>query len=360
MCPEVGYERSPGDSDYASDTAQGGANLRQLRSLTASAMSPWADEAESHVRDWVRSFGLVRSDRAKERFDKTAAGALAARVYASAVSPFKLILGAEWIGWLFLLDDQLDEGDVGRNPAATRAFLRPLAESLHDGLADGSPVGSPLRGSLRDIRRRVMSVMPTSWREIFNNHVAEYMKGCEWEAANRAQGRVPGLAEFPSQRRTAGAIWPSLDLLEFVTDGPLPDRVRSEPVFAELCRAAADVVCWTDDVMTVDKERARGDVHNLVIVLEHETGCTADSAVVRAEQRIDSRLGDFIEYECRLAKILSLADADAAARRAAELYLAGLRNWMRGHLEWGISTIRYNSVEQTATNAVPSYLERLQ
>jgi terpene synthase-like protein len=346
-----GYEYPADPNEYA---------FRHLKSLVAPAVSPWAHEAESHARGWVREFGLVRSDCAKERFDKTAAGELAARVYASAVSSLKLAAAADWIGWLFFLDDQLDEGHVGRDPAAAHAFLQPLAESLCDKPANWPPVGSPLRAALSDIRRRMLPAMPVAWQGRFTRHVADYLNGCEWEAANRAHGRVPCLDEFPSRRRTAGAIWPSLDLLEFVTDAPLPDRVYGDPLFAEMCEAAADVVCWTDDLLTLDKERACGDVHNLVIVLERATGCTTTVAMMRAAHQIDSRLADFMRCECRLEEMFGRIRADDAVQVAAQKYTAGLRNWMRGHLDWGLHTIRYHSVERTTTGLAPAYLEMLQ
>jgi hypothetical protein len=349
--PGPGYEYHAEPGEYT---------FRHLKSLMAPAVSPWVHEAESHARGWVREFDLVRSDRAKERFDKTAAGDLAARVYASAVSPLKLTTAADWIGWLFFLDDQLDEGHVGRDPAVARAFLQPLAESLYESPANWPPDGSPLRAALSDIRRRVLPAMPVAWQGRFNRHVADYLNGCEWEAANRAHGRVPRLDEFPSRRRTAGAIWPSLDLLEFVTDAPLPDRVYGDPLFAWMCEAAADVVCWTDDVLTLGKERARGDVHNLVIVLEHATGCTTTVAMMRAAHQIDSRLADFMRCQGRLEEMLGRIGADDSVQVAAKKYAAGLRNWMRGHLDWGLHTVRYHSVEHTATGLAPTYLEMLQ
>jgi Terpene synthase family 2, C-terminal metal binding len=67
--------------------------------------------------------------------------------------------------------------------------------------------------------------------------------------------------------RTAGAMIPTFDLIEFVHDLDLPVQLRVHPLYFDLVASAADVVCWTDDLVTVDKEMAHGDVHNLVIVL---------------------------------------------------------------------------------------------
>ena len=106
--------------------------------------------------------------------------------------------------------------------------------------------------------------MPADWRATFAWDFFDYLCGCEWEAENRAQGLVLE-AEFLRKRRDAGAIWPSLDLLEDAA-GVLLAGPRDVPLLAAARTACADVVCWTDDLLTVGKERAHGDVHNLVIL----------------------------------------------------------------------------------------------
>ncbi len=347
------------------DLASGNTDLGQttlpyrLRSLTASPMSPWVDEAESHTRNWVRSFGLVRSERAKERFDCMAAAGLAARSYASAVGQSDLAIATDWISWLFLLDDQLDEGSVGRDLMAASKLLRPLAKSLAEQPARRSRYDSPLQAALDDLWSRMAPSMPATWRARFIRDFADYLSGCEWEVANRASGRIPSLEEYPPGHRRTGALWPALDMLEFVTHDPLPDLVYSNPLFAELRNATADVVCWTNDVLTVDKERARGDVHNFVIVLEHTTGCTTDTATAQVAQYIDRRLTDFMERERRLPDLLDAMRLEESTRHTVNRNVAGLRDWMRGHLDWGLETLRYHSVEHTAAGVEPSYLERL-
>jgi hypothetical protein len=69
----------------------------------------------------------------------------------------------------------------------------------------------------------------------------------------------------------------SFDLIEFVHDLDPPVQSRVHPLYLDLVTAAADVVCWTDDLVTVEKEIARGDVHNLVIVLVHYESCSVDA-----------------------------------------------------------------------------------
>ena len=332
-----------------------------------SPVSAWTEQAEAAVREWTVAFGLTRSACARDRFARTAAGALAGRVYATAIDPDRLETVTAWIGWLFLIDDQLDEGETGRDLRLVRERLRPFialatemmgrrAARRQDGVAKAGPAGEPssrlpLVSALRDIWYRVGGRMTENWRAVFARHYLGYLSGCEWEVANRARGRIPPLHEFVPNRRHAGAIWPSLDLLEYAADAPLPDALRSHPLLLEARTACADVVCWSDDLLTVDKERAHGDVHNLVIVLEHQTGCDEQTAFDKAGERIASRIADFNALR---QKILAMNIGDDTGD-ALDRYIEGLHHWMQGHLDWGLQTIRYDA---NAAVGVP-YLEDL-
>ncbi len=320
-----------------------------------SPVSVWAGQAEAWARQWVASFGLTRSAVARDRFAKTAAGALAGRVYATAVDPDRLETATAWIGWLFLIDDQLDEGETGRDLRLVRERLRPFTALATEMMGcvplrrqydvwGAGPAGEPssrlpLVSALRDIWYRLADQMTANWRARFARHYLGYLSGCEWEVANRACDRVPSIHEFLPNRRHAGAIWPSLDLLEYVADAPLPDDVHSHPLLLDARTACADVVCWSDDLLTVDKERAHGDVHNLVIVLEHQTGCDERTALKTVIERIESRIADFNALRERI----SATDLGEHAGDALDRYIEGLHHWMQGHLDWGLQTIRYDA-----------------
>jgi hypothetical protein len=327
----------------------------------ASPVSPWTAQVADDVQEWAVSFRLIRSEAARIRFRETAPAELAGRVYATAVDADRLKTATAWIGWLFLIDDQLDEGATGKEPGLARERLGPfgtMAARMAAEPVSGEPPGAqppeaapPLLAALADIWRRISVHMPAPWRAVFARHFSDYLAGCEWEAANRARGRVPAEAEFLSRRRDAGAIWPSLDLLEFTADAPITGELGGHPLLAEARTACADVVCWTDDLLTARKERAHGDLHNLAFVLEQATGCAPRTALEMVARRIEDRLGEFRDLRRRILA----ADTGANARYELYCHLEGLEHWMRGHLEWGLRTIRYG----TDTVASADYLEDL-
>ncbi len=58
----------------------------------------------------------MHRDSARERFEQADFGAFVGMVYPTADSE-NLDLVADWFVWLFLVDDQLDDGHLGRSPS---------------------------------------------------------------------------------------------------------------------------------------------------------------------------------------------------------------------------------------------------
>ena len=125
-----------------------------LRKLGAgpAPVSPWTAQAETHVEEWAAEFGLIRSAAAWSRFRATAPGELARPGLRDRRRPARLAAVTAWIGWLFLIDDQLDEGATGRDPALARDRLRPFADMAAGPSAETGRDGAGTGGARR--RRR--------------------------------------------------------------------------------------------------------------------------------------------------------------------------------------------------------------
>ncbi|MBB4678390.1 terpene synthase family protein [Crossiella cryophila] len=289
----------------------------------------------------MRRFGMVRAPAACAHFDAIGAGRLSAWVYPEAALEVRGVV-TDWLSWLFVIDDQCDEGLLGRDPVALDRLTGPVHQVL-DGRRDDLP---PLAAGLADICDRVSHLGP--WWARYRDHVRGYLDACRWEAANRAAGRVPVLDAYLPHRRWAGSMLATLDLTELATGDLLTDQEWADPDYQQAMTAAADIVCWTDDVVAVDKEVARGDVHNLVIVLSTRHGIPWAEATRLAGDMLDRRVAEFLAAETRLL-------AADPARWSRNLH--GLRAWMRGHLDWGAETARYREVDRC--EGVPAYIEEL-
>jgi hypothetical protein len=84
-------------------------------------VSPFAAEADRHAVAGAQQHRLLTTPSGLRRLAATGPGSLAAHCYPCA-SQVDLFLLADWISWLFVLDDQNDEGSD--SPTPTRCSRR--------------------------------------------------------------------------------------------------------------------------------------------------------------------------------------------------------------------------------------------
>jgi Terpene synthase family 2, C-terminal metal binding len=295
-------------------------------------LNPHVGHAVEHLGRWVLDHGLLSGPAARQRFERAGFGRFAAMTYPAADrSGIEIV--ADWFAWLFLLDDQLDDGLVGKDRGETAALGASILAVLEGSTVDpGSPA---IVRSLADLWSRTTATAGTAWRERFVDHMVAGAMAAAWEADNRIRGVIPTEASYIDKRRHTGAIYVCMDLVEIVEHVELPAEVYHSPVFTAALDAACDVVCWTNDLYSLDKETALGEHHNLVTVSMHERGLGTTDAVNLTARRIAARLRAYSEYEpAVLAAWPGYQDEINAS-------LAGMRSWMRGNFDWSSGTRRY-------------------
>ncbi|MEV6684083.1 terpene cyclase [Streptomyces sp. NPDC051130] len=321
--------------------------LAEVFEIFPARTNPHLDAAVAHLDRWVAQYDLVGTAAARERFARADFGWFAAVTYTTA-DENGLCLIADWFAWLFLLDDQLDDGLLGKDPARTGELMQQIFVVL-GGDGDVTPPGAPcLVTSLADLWRRTKAA--PGWRERFVEHVIAGGLAARWEAENRARGTVPDVASYVENRRHTGAIYVCMDLIEVTEHLDVPDPVyRSEP-FQRALRSACDVVCWTNDLYSLDKETALGEYHNLVTVMRFADGLTAAEAAGRVGKHIALEVEAFVRHEAEALKAWPDHEGPLGT------YFAGMRSWMRGNLDWSVNTRRYRDAYGIPTEAV-AYLE---
>jgi hypothetical protein len=291
------------------------------------------DRARAHLSDWAGQTGLV-GEATRTRFEKADFGWFAAMVYPIA-DRTGLYLTADWFAWLFMVDDQLDDGAEGRDPDRLRTVFDGMRAVL-TGAGPAAGTAGVAVSSLANLWRRTAPLQTPRWRRRFAAHLTECLTtAATWEAGNRRAGIVPDPATYIAKRRHTGAIYVCMDLIDVVSGLDVPDEVYDSASFRTALDAASDVVCWTNDVFSLDKERALGEVHNLVYVMQYHHGWDRATALERACAAIADRIVDFRRAEARL-----LAGRPEHAEMLTR-YTAGMRSWMRGNVDWSSRTRRY-------------------
>lgn len=318
------------------------------------AVNPARDAAQIHTEGWAAHHGLIQGELARRRFRAARYGWLAARAYPY-VALAELEIVTDWNVWLFMLDDQCDESGAGRQPER----LRPILDRFLAVLADPGAVvpDGPLSTSLAELWERMRGAAAPGWDTRFVASAADYFDACLWEAANRAAGRVPSVADYVHYRPATGGLLTDVDLIEVAEHLFLPDEVRLRPDVQALVSMCNNVVCWSNDIISLPKETRRGDVHNLVLALKAAHDLSLQEAVDAAAAMHDREAARFLEVEAALPSFGK--EVDAALSR----YVGVLRSWMRGNLDWSFESGRYypSKVLQLSIEgeAGPRYLEAI-
>ncbi|GAC1638957.1 MAG: hypothetical protein NVS4B8_05370 [Herpetosiphon sp.] len=306
--------------------------LPELHCPFPSAISRYAEQVDRRTLAWAREFDLLTTSEAYRRLDATRVGWLVGRAHPEA-SFEQLQLLADFTTWLFVQDDQCDELGIGKQPKHLRAMHLRALQTL-----EGIPptaTDRPLIQALRQLYLRLTEISNPEWMSRFVQSCRDSLNGSIWEAENRAHAVVPDIKTYIEKRRFTGGMYPYVALFEITGGVALTPSVQGHATIEAITRCAINVVCWANDLLSLGKEMQHGDVHNLVIVLHHQYGLTWQEAYNRAAVLHNAEVRAFVALEQRLGT------SDCMVTGDLKRYLAMLRSWMRGNLDWSYTSGRY-------------------
>ena len=315
------------------------------------AIHPRVEEVHQHTFAWARRHLLLQQEAAIRRFHASRFAWLAARVHAR-TSFEELALTNDFFTWLFLLDDQFDDSSYGRQPARMQVVVDRLLTVL--GIARGpdvQPLEGPVAEALRDLWARATPLTTPQWRQRFAEHLSAYLDAYIWETGLRERGETPDIALYLKKRQDAGAMKLALDYIDLAEHVDLPPEIYESTLVQALLLITNNVVCWQNDIVSVEKELAHGDYSNLVLVLARAHSVSLQEGVERANAMITG--------EINLLEHLALLVPQTLPGHQAELatYLTCMRAWVRGNLDWSLESYRFSVIEASAADREPSYLE---
>jgi 5-epi-alpha-selinene synthase len=316
----------------------------------APAINDHVEDAHAHTLGWAVEMGLVHPQGTKfDRFNAARFTWLAARSYPN-VRREELELISDWITFLFFYDDMCDTQEATNSDYLERLVV---AENRLIAIAHGAMLcdrDTPLDRALANIRARAIAFVDEAWLDRLGAHIEEYIEGCRWERVIRLQGQVPSLATYSKLRLLISAVFPCFDFAGMCVDGTRTDFADNVLV-QQLEVMANNYICWVNDIYGVDKEIGENTTSNLVIVLAHQFGLDWDQALDRAIEMCNAELEAFLSLERLLVRV---HDTDCHA------YVAALKAWMRGNLDWYSETMRYGRHDGEALAACWSTWTRWQ
>jgi hypothetical protein len=302
------------------------------------------DRFDEATLAWVKRFGLV-SGKQVAGFERIICGTAARYGFHSADEEVVQI-AADLISWLFLFDDAYPEGtyrfDVKGLEAACDRYLHLLER------APNAEPHSNFARALLDVHARLSRRAPPSWMKRFVESLRYYFGGCIREAHFRQANQVPTVAEYMDLRRASFGYAPMADLMELNFGTFLTDEERHSPQVVRLRTLGVDISAYVNDLYSYEKERAVGDMCNVVRTVELNERISSEEACARVGQLHDEALGQLLLLEGRLNTL----PTSPAVRNLAR----AIREWSQGHHDWSIRCRRYDP--SLASDFDPAMLPR--
>jgi hypothetical protein len=293
-----------------------------------------ARAAEQASLRWLEQHGIVTGGSRLAALADAHLTTLVAGFYPSA-GVRQLCLASDYVCWAFALDDLGDETEVGLRPARLAALFASFA-ALLEGARPGADA-TPLDRGLHELLGRAAALTTPAQMSAFVAGNRAYFDAMLWEANNRARRAVPEEAAYLALRPAAGAVPSFFALIEPLEEIRLAEDVRSHPAVVRLARLAGDIICWTNDLLSHEKEQAHGDFHNLVMVYQHHRGLGPGAAVADAIRLVNAATDELIATAASLPSV----DGGGAQDEQLARYADVLRAVIRITLHWTAQSTRY-------------------
>ncbi|GAA2237605.1 MULTISPECIES: terpene synthase family protein [Kitasatospora] len=299
--------------------------------------NPHQTEAADRHLEWLRrhrELVTVVSEPTYTGWDITE---LASLVYPES-SAEDLALAADLMGFYFLFDDQFD-GPLGRRPDQVALVCERLTAIAYGAHPAGT---SPAERAFADLWRRISRGMTDRWRARAAYNWEFYFACHPAEAAGRNIGQPPDRESYLTLRRGTAAMESIFDMIERLGRFEVPQQVMHHPLLRQMRQLAADIPSFTNDVRSYPQEARRGDVANLVMIVQRDRSCSAEEACAVVWDEAQRMADRFCGLRDELADLCRWMALDEAQQRAARRYADGMAFWIAGYLRWESRTLRYH------------------
>jgi avermitilol synthase len=315
-------------------------------------VNPHAEAARN--LDWVRAHGLV-GERSADWYTSWDMPRLAACGFPDATGP-GLDLCTDAMAFFFLFDDQFD-GPLGRAPDRVARVCQGLIDIVHG--ARPRPGGDPCSNAFADLWRRGTEGAPPGWAARVAHEWEYYFAAHAHEAINRVRGTPGDVEQYLHVRRGVAATALPLSLGERAAGITVPPAAFHSPQLRIMREIAVDITLMCNDVYSLEKEEARGDMDNLVLVIEHARRCGRDEAIAATRREVHQRCDRYQQLALDVPDLSARLDLSASQRADVRTYVDVMTAWISGYHAWETETARYRTALATLPSSGPGYFDRV-
>lgn len=311
---------------------------------------PAAIHADAHLIEegtiaWMKRYGYIKTPGDEETVRNAQFGIRAARVHPVGCTE-AIQLVSDLTVWLFLTDDvYVEEFGMGGALSGTADHVIRSIRVLRDP-ENLPPSPSPSLLALQDISRRLRLVATHEQIDRFVNGMVEFfLAGC-CEAVCFARKTLPGSADYIPVRDSINCLRSvCFVFIEIVGGYELTGPTWCRPDLQAVVNKATRIVSNHHDILSGLRELAREIPMNLPAVIAREQGLPIAEAFARVGELANADTHSFVE----LTNGLLADEPDPSVAK----YVEGLKAWIRGNLDWSLTTGRYRVCDYLLAERLP-------
>ncbi|GAT67318.1 terpene cyclase [Planomonospora sphaerica] len=317
--------------------------------------SPDAEGARRRNLRWVQQHRLVTGDQALAWYRSWDMPRLAACGFPYAQGP-ELDLCTDAMAFFFLFDDQFD-GPLSRAPRDVARLCQSMIDIVHG--TGPRRQADPCSAAFADLWRRSTDGAPPGWAARTAHEWEYYFAAHAHEAVNRCRAVPSDMERYLQVRRgVAGTALP-VSLGERAAAITVPAVAFHSPHLRIMREITVDVTLMCNDVYSLEKEEARGDMDNLVLVIQHARGCSRQEAVAAARDEVHRHVTRFRQLAAEVPDMCRQVGLTGPQCAAVEAYVEVMTAWMSGYHLWETETARYRAAVDVLPDSGPGHFEKL-
>lgn len=305
--------------------------------------NPHAPQAEAAMWAWLETCGLLPTEAARLRVERTRPALMYAQ-WCPTAEPDVLALLTQYLAWAFMVDDEFDI----RSPDPARCIATVTALDLVFDPHRRAAGSDPLVDAFADLWRRLSLGRSEGWRKAFRSEVRAWLWTYYREAVGHLTGHLPDIDAYRSHRRDGVALYMFMDISEIASGVDLPESVRQLAAFRDLRDAAEEHMGLYNDICSLDSDERVGYRYNAALLLQDNQDLTREQAVDAVNDMLTACLQRFhtameqLPIQMETAGIQGQTYADAV--RTAEDYA----RYVRANFDYHQQTPRYSSAPEVA------------
>lgn len=288
---------------------------------------------EERTISWMKRCGYINSLSDEKTARASQFGIRAALVHPQGrVSAIQL--ASDLTVWLFLTDDvHVEDAATKHALASVTAHVLRFVRILRNP-EDEIDSSLPSMRALRDLSRRLHRLANDEQIERITNGLIEYFLAATNEAAHVSSRTPPSVCDYIPARDAINCLRSvCFVFIELAGGFNLPGKSWCRPEMQMLVNLATRIVSNHHDLLSGLRELSNEMPMNLPAVIAHEQEVTLAEAFSRVAMMADRDMQEFVTLASRFAAM--------NAGRPELDYVEGLKAWIRGNLDWSLTTGRY-------------------